>query len=78
MVERPPRDMISPCVQICVVDFETDLCIGCGRSRNEIAQWTAFSAEARAHVLALLPGRLETLTRRRKRKGGARARRAKT
>ncbi|MEM8647051.1 MAG: DUF1289 domain-containing protein, partial [Pseudomonadota bacterium] len=29
----------SPCIKICVVDPETDLCIGCGRTKAEIAGW---------------------------------------
>ena len=65
----------SPCVKVCVVDPETDLCIGCGRKRSEIAGWLGFTPEDRQAIVAQLPGRMETLTSRKRRKGGARARR---
>ena len=65
----------SPCVKICVVDPETDLCIGCGRTRGEIAGWLSMDTSKRRDVLAELPERLSTLTRRKRRKGGARAKR---
>jgi hypothetical protein len=32
----------SPCVKICELDA-AGFCMGCGRSRNEIASWTSMS-----------------------------------
>ncbi len=29
----------SPCISICELDETTDLCVGCYRTRNEIALW---------------------------------------
>ena len=52
----------SPCKLICSVDRETDQCFGCGRSRNEIAQWTLYSKEERDNILAILPERMPPLT----------------
>ena len=68
----------SPCVQICVVDFDSGYCIGCGRSRDEIAGWITMDAPGRTAVMAELPDRLKNLTRTRRRKGGARTRRTRT
>ena len=34
----------TPCVKICVVDPETGYCIGCGRTREEIAGWLKLRA----------------------------------
>ncbi|MCP5082101.1 MAG: DUF1289 domain-containing protein [Alphaproteobacteria bacterium] len=65
----------SPCTKICVVDPETGLCIGCGRKTAEIAGWLRMSPDDRRDVLQLLPERLATMTRRKRRKGGARAKR---
>ena len=48
----------SPCVKICTLDARSGLCLGCGRSIDEIAQWTDMSAEQRRRVMAELPGRL--------------------
>ncbi len=75
MTEQAPNTITSPCVKVCVVDPESDLCIGCGRTRTEIASWLAFSSQERDEVSADLPERLATLTRNKRRKGGARERR---
>jgi len=64
----------SPCVKICVVDPETGFCIGCGRTRDEIGSWLGFSPEQRRHVMATLPERVASLTLRKSRRGGRRAR----
>ena len=29
----------SPCVGTCLIDVETDLCLGCNRTVDEIALW---------------------------------------
>lgn len=62
----------SPCVKVCVIHPEARICVGCRRSLDEIARWSAMSAEERRAVLAELPGRAELLARRR----GGRARTA--
>jgi len=63
-------DIATPCVKICVIDPETDLCIGCARTRIEIGDWIGLSDAGRDAVMALLPERMETLTIRKKRRGG--------
>ena len=55
--KQPPAAIRTPCIQVCVLDPESDLCVGCHRTLDEIAGWTAFSAEAREAVLAQLPAR---------------------
>ena len=65
----PAADASSPCVQICVVDPISDLCIGCGRSLAEIAAWPAMSEKERAAILAGLAARLVE-QRSRARRGG--------
>lgn len=64
----------SPCVKICVVDPETGWCIGCGRTRDEIARWLSMTPEARRSLIIELPDRVAGLTRHKRRKGGRRAR----
>jgi uncharacterized protein len=51
----------TPCRQICVVHPTRKLCIGCGRSLDEIARWIDFDATERAQIMAQLPARLLTL-----------------
>ena len=53
--------MESPCVKICVYDPARLLCSGCGRTLDEIADWAQMSDEARRHIMAQLPARLEKL-----------------
>lgn len=69
------QDIDTPCVKLCVVDPESGFCIGCGRSRTEIAGWLAMPPAERREVMAGLDGRIESLTRLKRRKGGARGRR---
>lgn len=42
----------SPCVKICELD-RNDVCVGCGRTRAEIAGWTAMSEAQKAKVVEL-------------------------
>ncbi|MEO9614466.1 MAG: DUF1289 domain-containing protein [Nitratireductor sp.] len=53
----------SPCILVCSIDFKTGYCFGCGRTRDEIAEWIAMTAETRSQVMAELPARLETIER---------------
>lgn len=49
--------MKSPCILICQLDDDTGLCVGCQRSGDEIARWTAMSDAEREAVMADLPRR---------------------
>jgi uncharacterized protein len=53
--------ILSPCVQICVLDLETRYCVGCGRTGDEIGAWLAMSPEQRRVVMAELPTRLASV-----------------
>jgi predicted Fe-S protein YdhL (DUF1289 family) len=50
----------TPCVKICTVDARIGLCLGCGRTIDEIARWTSMSASERSQVMRELPDRLAT------------------
>jgi hypothetical protein len=53
------RAMIeSPCVNICTLDARSGICLGCGRTIDEIAQWTAMTGAERARIMLELPSRL--------------------
>lgn len=64
----------SPCKNICLIDPDTEQCIGCGRTRGEIAEWDRLTSEERLAIMARLPDRLAGATRRKRRKGGRRGR----
>jgi len=53
--------MESPCVKICTYDAALGLCLGCGRSLNEIAGWASFSDVERRRIMDELPERLARL-----------------
>jgi len=42
----------SPCVRVCTLDPASGLCVGCGRSLDEIARWTQMTDAERARVIA--------------------------
>jgi predicted Fe-S protein YdhL (DUF1289 family) len=56
--------MQTPCILVCSIDMNTGYCFGCGRTREEIGEWTLFSDEQRSEIMGSLPARLETLERR--------------
>ncbi|MDX1974421.1 MAG: DUF1289 domain-containing protein [Rickettsiales bacterium] len=41
----------SPCISVCTLDDITDICIGCYRTRQEIADWPAASDAARLAIV---------------------------
>ena len=51
-----PPDVASPCVGVCVIG-DDDLCEGCARTIEEIADWGMASFDERRAILAALPGR---------------------
>lgn len=48
----------TPCVKICTLDARKGLCLGCGRTVDEIARWTIMSASERNQVIGELKARL--------------------
>jgi len=47
----------SPCVKVCKLDRDRHYCMGCYRTRDEIANWTRSSLEEKMAVLEALPRR---------------------
>lgn len=52
-----PAPMETPCVDVCSIDEETGLCVGCYRTIGEIAAWARMSSMERRQVMAELPAR---------------------
>ena len=48
----------SPCNKTCVIDPKRGICIGCGRTGEEIAGWLAYSDTQRHALMDILPSRL--------------------
>ena len=52
----------SPCNDICTTDPESGLCVGCGRTQEEISNWLFFDDKQKKMVLKLY-GQEQTLMR---------------
>ena len=53
--------MKSPCIQVCQMDPQRGVCIGCCRTLNEIAAWSSMTDRERERVLGELPSRRQRL-----------------
>jgi len=53
----------TPCINICLLDEASGLCVGCGRSGDEIARWSDMTPAERRAIMADLAERLERLER---------------
>jgi predicted Fe-S protein YdhL (DUF1289 family) len=53
ILDDPP----SPCIDVCRLDHGHACCIGCLRTLDEIARWSAMSPAEKRAVLAALPAR---------------------
>lgn len=53
----PPKAITTPCVKVCIVDPESNLCLGCFRTLMEIGGWARFTDDQRAELMAELPTR---------------------
>lgn len=47
----------TPCIRICTLDPSGRLCMGCGRTIEEIGAWGALSEARRRAIMAELPAR---------------------
>lgn len=71
------RDEIeSPCRKICLIHPDAEICVGCYRTRAEIAAWSRMTPAERQATLAELPARGENLARRPRRGRARRLRKA--
>ena len=52
-----PRPIATPCVQVCIVDGQSGLCLGCLRTLREIGGWSRLTDAERAAIMASLPDR---------------------
>lgn len=50
--------LTTPCIGTCSLDPAGRLCIGCGRTIEEIAAWATLDETARRAIMARLPSRL--------------------
>jgi len=53
--------MDTPCIKICIYDPDSGLCLGCGRTLEEIGDWFVMTDTERRRVMEELPARLSGL-----------------
>ena len=51
------RTVSSPCIDVCRIDADSGLCVGCWRTMDEIVRWGASDANTRLAVLAAVDKR---------------------
>ena len=51
----------TPCLRVCLLDPQSGLCEGCGRTRDEIARWGSMSEDERLTIMAGLEERMRRL-----------------
>jgi predicted Fe-S protein YdhL (DUF1289 family) len=61
MNDAPAVTVPSPCNQVCWLDAG-GICIGCGRSGGEIAEWTRADSARRLQIRAAARARLASKT----------------
>ncbi|MEI6085720.1 MAG: DUF1289 domain-containing protein, partial [Verrucomicrobiota bacterium] len=49
---HPAKSVESPCIAICRMDEADRVCLGCGRTRAQIAGWQEMTATEKTRVLA--------------------------
>jgi predicted Fe-S protein YdhL (DUF1289 family) len=56
--QEVPMPISSPCNKVCTIDPRSHLCLGCGRTLTEIAQWASLPETERIRIMAGLPDRM--------------------
>lgn len=57
-MSQPSPKPSTPCTKVCVLDGRTGLCLGCGRTRDEIALWGSLGEPQRRAIMAGLAARM--------------------
>ena len=52
----------SPCTSVCEMDFKDEFCIGCYRTRGEIASWLSMDRSDQLNLLNILNERRAAAT----------------
>jgi len=55
------RQIKTPCIRVCTMDPERDVCLGCCRTLDEILRWGDMSDAERDRIMAGLPARRKAL-----------------
>jgi predicted Fe-S protein YdhL (DUF1289 family) len=53
----------TPCINVCLLDDEAGICVGCGRTLSEIAGWASLTDAERRRIMSALKLRLDRFER---------------
>jgi len=53
----------TPCIKVCTLDSASGLCVGCGRTLDEIARWGGMDDLERTRIIRQLKQRLVEASR---------------
>ena len=56
-MDEPCPAIATPCVNVCVIDGESGLCLGCQRTLVEVASWGRLTDSERAEIMTGLAAR---------------------
>ena len=62
------NEVDSPCIKICIIHPQGNICTGCFRSIDEISSWSNMSELERKEIIKELPNRSSKLRVRRGRR----------
>ena len=54
----PPEPIETPCIRVCEMDAAAGICVGCGRTLDEIARWGSMSRADQRAIMASLAERM--------------------
>jgi predicted Fe-S protein YdhL (DUF1289 family) len=52
----------SPCVDLCIYDYDKDFCTGCGRTLDEVSYWNHFTPQEKQQILKYCKKNLDSLS----------------
>ena len=61
VLAEPVPQVPSPCLSVCVMDLQTDMCAGCWRTLEEIGAWSRMPDETKRQVWQRIQQRLTGL-----------------
>lgn len=56
-MKKKHEQVIDPCIQICSIDWESGLCVGCSRTAEEINNWHKMTPEEKIEIVKQLAKR---------------------
>ncbi len=52
----------SPCIDLCIYDYDKDFCTGCGRTLDEVSYWNYFTPQEKQQILKKCKKKLDAIS----------------